>query len=216
MTVSRKASPGGVKTKVIEMEDGYWWALKRGDPDARLQPVKVDDEMWIEVIGEYQRSMVDDWELVERIAAPEKVQMHMFDEELRRKAAEMKDDFNARYSLWLEWIARNQDVLDVGRGFVYRIGFDSFRIEKAFGRMQPHYQLMASGDHAIRDTGGKLIPFAEWDVGLIDIWEKMFPKMMPVMERVLRDRWFRRDGIWDGSEARYHTDFKIFQGIGGK
>jgi hypothetical protein len=191
-------------------KDGYWWALKKGDPEARIEPVRIQDDMWIALVGKKELCMAEDWELIERIVPPEKMQMHVFDEELRKQAAEMKDDFSVRQALWLEWIDRNADVLEVGRGFMYRIGFDSFRLEKAFGRIQPCYQRMASGDHSIKDSAGELVPFPEWDVGITDTWEKMFPKMFPVMQKVLKDRYLRRDGMWNGKDARYRTDFKIY------
>ena len=196
-----------------KFKDGWWWATRKGARAEGIHAIRVSDNCWVDQVGSFDRTLIDMWEVLEKIVMP---QVCRDFNGLKDKAKDMQEAFPGRHGVWENWIERNQDVLEVGRGFIYRLGFECFILESHRKRVVPHYQRMASDNHAERGSTGPLIPFPEWDVGLIDTWEKMFPRMFPIMERVIRDRWFRRDGIWDGSEARYQTDITIFKGLGGK
>jgi hypothetical protein len=200
--------------KIPDIEPGPYWAYPKDRSKSDLKVVYVDKVGCLHPIENTTTYLAENWNFIQKITSPDLSKD--FNEEIKKKAIELKDNLEIRKVFWLEWIDRNSDVLDVGTGFIYRLGFECFTLMKSCGRVVPHYQRMASQDHNIRDTVGDPIAFKDWDVGIFDIWEKLYPKLFPVMERVIRDRWFRRDGTWNGNEARYRTDITIFKGLSKK
>jgi len=179
--------------------NGYWWAAK----DGKLVPVQVKNGSVLQ-LGDPEPTAKDEWKLVKLIEAPGSE--HDFLPEVRQRAVEIMEHQEGRMAMWFQWCERNQDILKVGKGFCWRIGFDSFEVGCYYGRYFPAYQQMASSDHQMKEKVGEPTPIQQWDVGTLDTWEKMYPRLKPHLETLVRSRWFRRDGIWPKGQAPYDDD----------
>ena len=199
--------------EIPDIEPGAYWAHPRGKSRSDSEIVYVDKVGNLRPIKNSKTYQVEDWKMIQKITTLDLSKD--FSDDTRKKAIDLKDNLEIRKVFWLEWIDRNSDVLDVGTGFVYRLGFECFTLMSSCGRVVPHYQRMVSQDHNIRDTVGEPIAFKDWDVGIFDTWEKLYPKLFPIMEKVIRDRWFRRDGTW-GNKERYRTDITIYKELSKK
>ena len=198
-----KNSFEGITEKLLDLIIEFWKELKMEE--------EYDRSDWIRVRLREIGIQINEDAMNYRLITPldEKPEI-LFQEEMERfskAATESLSVFIKRRKDWVTWMNRNQNAISACNGFKYRSGIHYFFIYKIQignfndGRKKSKpmykfvYQQKSSENHKDFSSTTPFIYPESWDLGILNVWEDHFPKIVERIESYMEFRREKRKNI---------------------